>query len=80
MLAGCLDQEDLLEEGMAAYSSILAQRIPQTEEPGGLQSKGSQRAENNGMTKYTTVIYMLKFLEAFKNIFVILAIRYLGGV
>ena len=31
------------------------------------------------MTKYTTVIYMLKFLEAFKNIFVILAIRYLGG-
>ena len=31
------------------------------------------------MTEYTTVIYMLKFLEAFKNIFVILAIRSLGG-
>ena len=28
--------EDLLEEGMAAYSSILAWRIPQREEPGGL--------------------------------------------
>ena len=32
-----------LEEGMATYPSILAWRIPQTEEPGGLQSMGSQR-------------------------------------
>ena len=31
-------QEDLLEEGMATHSSILAWRIPWTEEPGGLQS------------------------------------------
>ena len=31
-----------LEEGMATHSSILAQRIPWTEEPGGLQSMGSQ--------------------------------------
>ena len=38
-----LDQEDPLEEGMAAHSSILAWRIPGTEEPGGLQSMGSQR-------------------------------------
>ena len=37
-----LDQEDL-EEGMATYSSILAWRIPWTEEPGRLQSMGSQR-------------------------------------
>jgi len=35
--------EDLLEEEMAIYSSILAWRIPQTEEPGGLQSMGLQR-------------------------------------
>ena len=35
--------EDPLEEGMATRSSILAWRIPQTEEPGGLQSMGSQR-------------------------------------
>ena len=35
--------EDLLEEGMATHSSILAWRIPQTEEPGGLQSTGLQR-------------------------------------
>ena len=38
-----LGQEDPLEKGMATYSSILAWRIPQTEEPGGLQSMGSQR-------------------------------------
>ena len=37
-----LGGEDPLEEGMATYSSILAWRIPWTEEPGGLQSMGSQ--------------------------------------
>ena len=36
-------QEDPLEEGMATHSSILAWRIPWTEEPGGLQSMGSRR-------------------------------------
>ena len=36
-------QEDPLEEGMATHSSVLAWRIPWTEEPGGLQSMGSQR-------------------------------------
>ena len=35
-----LGQEDPLEEGMAAYSSVLAWRTPWTEEPGGLQSMG----------------------------------------
>ena len=35
-------QEDSLEKGMASHSSILAWRIPWTEEPGGLQSLGSQ--------------------------------------
>ena len=38
-----LSQEAPLEEKMAAHSSILAWRIPWTEEPGGLQSIGSQR-------------------------------------
>ena len=38
-----LGQEDTLERGMATYSSILAGRIPWTEEPGGLQSTVSQR-------------------------------------
>ena len=38
-----LVQKDPLEEGMATHSSILAGRIPWTEEPSGLQSLGSQR-------------------------------------
>ena len=38
-----LGQEDPLEKGMATHSSILAWRIPWTEEPGGLQSTGLQR-------------------------------------
>ena len=40
-----LGQEDPLEKEMATHSSVLAQRIPWTEEPGGLQSKGSQRVQ-----------------------------------
>ena len=38
-----LGGEDLLEKEMATHSSIPAWRIPWTEEPGGLQSMGSQR-------------------------------------
>ena len=38
-----LGQEDPLEEEMATHSSILAWRVPWTEEPGRLQSTGSQR-------------------------------------
>ena len=38
-----LGGEDPLKEGMATHSSILAWRIPWTEEPGGLQSLGSHR-------------------------------------
>ena len=36
-----LGREDLLEKGMATYSSIFAWKIPWAEEPGGLQSMGS---------------------------------------
>ena len=46
----CLGQEDPLEKGMATHSSVLAWRIPWTEEPGGLQSMGSQRVRDD-MTK-----------------------------
>ena len=42
-----LGQEDLLEKGMATHSGILAWRIPQTEESGGLQSMESQRVRHN---------------------------------
>ena len=46
-----LGQEDPLEKGMAVHSSILAWRIPWTEEPGGLQSTGLQRAGCNWETE-----------------------------
>ena len=42
-----LGWEDSLEKGMATYSSILAWRIPQTEEAGGLQSIGLQRVRHD---------------------------------
>ena len=47
MYVQSLDQEDPLEEGMATHSSILALRIPWTEEPGRLQSMGSQRVRHD---------------------------------
>ena len=47
MWVGSLVPEDPLEEGMATHSSILAWRIPWTEEPGGLQSLGSQRVRHD---------------------------------
>ena len=40
-----LGQEDPLQKAMATHSSVLAWRIPWTEDPGGLQSMGSQRVE-----------------------------------
>ena len=46
-LVRSLSQEDLLEEEMATRSSILAWRIPWTEEPGGLQSMGSQKVRHD---------------------------------
>ena len=45
-----LGQEDPLEKGTAAFTSILAWRISQTEEPGGLQSTGLQRVRHNWVT------------------------------
>ena len=46
-----LGREDSLEEEMVTHSSILAWGIPWTEEPGGLQSMGSQRVGHNLATK-----------------------------
>ena len=42
-----MGQEDPLEESMATHSSILARRIPWTEEPGGLQPVRSQRVRHD---------------------------------
>ena len=50
-----LDKEDSLEEGMATHSSVFAWRIPWTEEPGGLQSQGSQRRHDGYTTR--SVLY-----------------------
>ena len=47
----CLGQGDPLEEGMATHAGVLAGRIPWTEEPGGLQSLGSQ--SRNGLKTHT---------------------------
>ena len=51
ILVESLNLEDLLEKEMAIHSSILAWQIPWTEEPGGLESMGSQSTGHNGATK-----------------------------
>ena len=43
-----LGGEDPLEKGMATHSSVLAWRIPWTEEPGSLQSTGSKESDKTG--------------------------------
>ena len=56
-----LGWEDALEEDMATHSSILAWRIPGMEEPGGLQSMGSQRVRHDWATNtFTFNIYLFK--------------------
>ena len=47
-----LGQEAPLEKEMATHSSILAWRIPQREETGGLQSMGLQRVRHNGAPEH----------------------------
>ena len=62
-----LGQEDPLEEGMATHSSILAWRIPWTQEPGGLQSTGPQRVGHDWSdwahthTRYTCVYSLFHY-------------------
>ena len=51
MHALSLGWEDPLEKEMATHSSILAWEIPQTDEPGGLQSMDSQRVGHDSVTK-----------------------------
>ena len=49
-----LGQGDPLEKGMVTHSSVLAWRIPWTEEPGGPQSTGSQRVRHDSATNTFT--------------------------
>ena len=58
-----LRQEDPLEKEMATHSSILAWRISWTEEPGRLQSMGSQRLGHNWATFIFTVDGMFVFSQ-----------------
>ena len=69
-----LGQEDPLEKGMATHSSILAWRIPWTEEPGGLQSTGLQRVGHDLVTKQQQKIFdensvsRLKYIMSIKHV------------
>ena len=58
-----LGREDPLEKEMATHSSILAWRIPWTEEPGGLQSTGSQRVRHD----WTTSLSLYKHYDCVEN-------------
>ena len=61
--AQSLRQEDPLEKGMAIHSSILAWRIPWTEEPGRLQSIGLQRVGHDRTIKTHT--HSVTFVESY---------------
>ena len=71
-----LGREDPLEKEMATHSSILAWRIPWTEEPGGLQSTGSQRVRHDWATSlhFTSLHFTFhpsaKVLKAFLQNFI----------
>ena len=52
MRAQSLGREDPLEDETAIHSNILAWEIPQTEEPGGLWSRGSQRVTHDWTTEH----------------------------
>ena len=53
-----LGWEDPLEKEKATHCTILAWRIPQTEEPGGLQSMGSQRVGHKNIYHFQSTEYM----------------------
>ena len=55
--AQSLGWQDPLEEGVATQSSVLAWRIPRTEEPGGLQSMGSQRVRQDLVTEHMHIAF-----------------------
>ena len=70
-----LGWEDPLEMGMATYSSILAWRIPWTEEPGRLQSMGSQRVRRD----WGTFTYLLT-VKLPSKVILCLPVYFLGNV
>ena len=65
--APSLGGEDVLEEQMETHSSILAWKIPWTEEPGELQSMGSQRVRDDLAHKYLTTKILQKYFSELDN-------------
>ena len=65
--APSLGQEDLLEKRMDSHSSVLAWRIPWTQEPAGLQSMGLQRVRHNWATNTFTSVFPLHVCVRFKK-------------
>ena len=66
-----LGPEDPLKEEMATHSSILAWKIPWTEEPGGIQLMRLQRLGHDGATKQQTRgTIILEKLRAFKDLWI----------
>ena len=61
-----LVQEDPLEKEMATHSSVLDWRIPRTEEPGRLQSSGSQRVGRDWATNTCTSLFFFLFYNSFR--------------
>ena len=60
-----LGQEDPLEKEVATHSSILAWRIPWTEEPGGLQSMRSQESDTSEQLNTFTLSYIMYIYDVF---------------
>ena len=56
-----LGQENLLQKEMATHSSILAWKIPRTEEPGGLQSMGLKRVRHDWAISLSLYLCLVKF-------------------
>ena len=71
-----LDWEDVLEEETATHSSVLAWRIPWTEEPGGLQSVGSQESDT---TERLTLVFIAVVL-CFIPLVQLFSIHHLGPI
>ena len=72
-----LGQEDPLRKEMATHSSILTRKIPWTEEPGGLQSMGSQRVRHDQVTEHNddkershcTVVFTVLYFHSSHSFF-----------
>ena len=62
-----LDQEDPLEKEMVTHSSILAWEIPWTEEPGGLQSMGSQELDMTERVNHHLIIQLKLTFNGFTS-------------